>query len=146
MQKRLHACASQNTCCGCRAACKQFVNSCIWHLVSTFCAGGSRRRGLSAPLRRGRAHLWAAVLASSTPPPCIQLRTLFMPPSGSSFRLLPLLWMLSWIPNINKTSSEPLIPRYLLPLSASLLRVFCVYKTRRALLLLLLLLPDWMSS
>lgn len=52
MQKRLHACASKNTCCGCRAACKQFVNSCIWHLVSTFCAGGSRRRGLSAPLRR----------------------------------------------------------------------------------------------
>jgi len=51
-----------------------------------------------------RAHLWAAVLASSTPPPCIQLRTVFMPPSGSSFRLLPLRWMLSWIPNMSKAS------------------------------------------
>lgn len=50
------------------------------------------------------AHLWAAVLASSTPPPCIHPRTAFMPPSGSSFRLLPLRWMLSWIPNMNKTS------------------------------------------
>lgn len=48
------------------------------------------------------AHLWAAVFASSTPPPCIQLRTAFMPPSGSSFRLLPLRWMLSGIPNIKE--------------------------------------------
>lgn len=54
------------------------------------------------PQPPARAHLWAAVLASSTPPPCIQLRTAFMPPSGSSFKLLPLLWMLSWIPNIKK--------------------------------------------
>lgn len=53
-------------------------------------------------LKGGQPHLWAAVLASSTPPPCIQLRT-FIPPSGSSFRLLPLLWMLSWIPNMNKS-------------------------------------------
>lgn len=62
-----------------------------------------------ARLHSGCAHLWAAVFASSTPPPCIQLRTAFMPPSGSSFRLLPLLWMLSWIPNIKKRKKAPLI-------------------------------------
>lgn len=48
-----------------------------------------------------RAHLWAAVLASSTPAPCIHVRTAFIPATmGSSFILLPLLWMLSWMPNI----------------------------------------------
>lgn len=51
--------------------------------------------------RPPRAHLWAAVLASSTPAPCIHVRTAFIPATmGSSFILLPLLWMLSWIPNI----------------------------------------------
>lgn len=51
--------------------------------------------------RPPRAHLWAAVLASSTPAPCIHVRTAFIPATmGSSFILLPLLWMLSWMPNI----------------------------------------------
>lgn len=78
----------------------------------TTAIGGSRQKSShyfrvsinEACLRSSTAHLWAAVLASSTAPPCIQLRTAFMPPSGSSFRVLPLLWMLSWIPNI-KTKS-----------------------------------------
>lgn len=62
----------------------------------------TRWRLLYARLHPSCAHLCAAVFASSTPPPCIQLRTEFMPPSGSSFRLLPLRWMLSWIPNIKE--------------------------------------------
>lgn len=62
----------------------------------------ARRRLIYARFHPSCAHLCAAVFASSTPPPCIQLRTVFMPPSGSSFRLLPLRWMLSWIPNIKK--------------------------------------------
>ncbi len=56
---------------------------------------------ISAAPRPPRAHLWAAVLASSTPAPCIHVRTAFIPATmGSSFILLPLLWMLSWMPNI----------------------------------------------
>lgn len=56
---------------------------------------------VSTAPRPPRAHLWAAVLASSTPAPCIHVRTAFIPATmGSSFILLPLLWMLSWIPNI----------------------------------------------
>lgn len=56
---------------------------------------------VSAAPRPPQAHLWAAVLASSTPAPCIHVRTAFIPATmGSSFILLPLLWMLSWIPNI----------------------------------------------
>lgn len=52
----------------------------------------------SAP---GVSYLCAAVFASSTPAPCIHVRTAFMPaPMGSSFKVLPLLWMLSWIPNM----------------------------------------------
>lgn len=40
-------------------------------------------------------------MASSTPAPCIHVRTAFIPATmGSSFILLPLLWMLSWMPNI----------------------------------------------
>lgn len=61
----------------------------------------SPRPGVSAAPRTPRAHLWAAVLASSTPAPCIHVRTAFIPATmGSSFILLPLLWMLSWMPNI----------------------------------------------
>lgn len=71
----------------------------VHHDTSVF---GEVQPSLRTCLPPERAHLWAAVLASSTPPPCIQLRTAFMPPSGSSFKLLPLLWMLSWIPNIKK--------------------------------------------
>lgn len=49
----------------------------------------------------GVSYLCAAVFASSTPAPCIHVRTAFMPaPMGSSFKVLPLLWMLSWIPNM----------------------------------------------
>lgn len=61
----------------------------------------SPRPGVSAAPRPPQAHLWAAVLASSTPAPCIHVRTAFIPATmGSSFILLPLLWMLSWMPNI----------------------------------------------
>lgn len=61
----------------------------------------SPRPGVSAAPRPPQAHLWAAVLESSTPAPCIHVRTAFIPATmGSSFILLPLLWMLSWMPNI----------------------------------------------
>lgn len=53
----------------------------------------------------GVSYLCAAVFASSTPAPCIHVRTAFMPaPMGSSFKILPLLWMLSWIPNMKPGS------------------------------------------
>lgn len=65
------------------------------------CAFPPHHRSVSAAQTPPRAHLWAAVLASSTPAPCIHVRTAFMPATmGSSFILLPLLWMLSWMPNI----------------------------------------------
>lgn len=57
---------------------------------------------------RSRSYLCAAVEASSRPAPCIHERTAFMPPIGSSFMLLPLLWMLSWIPNMNADFCFPL--------------------------------------
>lgn len=44
---------------------------------------------------RSLSYLCAAVVASSRPAPCIHERTAFMPPIGSSFMVLPLLWMLS---------------------------------------------------
>lgn len=68
-----------------------------------------------------RAHLWAAVLASSTPAPCIHVRTAFIPATmGSSFILLPLLWMLSWMPNIKTHLHTVAISLSLTPLSLSL--------------------------
>lgn len=40
-------------------------------------------------------------MASRTPAPCIHVRTAFIPATmGSSFILLPLLWIVSWMPNI----------------------------------------------
>lgn len=36
-----------------------------------------------------KAYLWAAVFASTTPAVCIQERTEFSPPSGSSFIVVP---------------------------------------------------------
>lgn len=67
--------------------------------LSTRCGASAGER--SAEPSPPRAHLWAAVLASSTPAPCIHVRTAFIPATmGSSFILLPLLWMLSWMPNI----------------------------------------------
>lgn len=61
------------------------------------------------------AYLWAAVFASNTPAPCIHVRTAFIPaPMGSSFILLPLLWMLSWIPNMKTDSCHRLSRCWLL--------------------------------
>lgn len=96
----------------------QVLHSCWIPEEKTHADSTSRhvQDGGSAP-HLSTAHLWAAVLASSTPPPCIQLRT-FMPPSGSSFRLLPLLWMLSWIPNINKPPKLDVCPSVSRPLSS----------------------------
>lgn len=55
------------------------------------------------------AYLWAAVFASTTPAVCIQERTEFSPPSGSSFIVVPPRGIVSWIPNIedNLRVKEP---------------------------------------
>lgn len=63
--------------------------------------------------RCGAAYLCAAVLASRTPAPCIHVRTAFIPaPRGSSFMLLPLRWMLSWIPNMNQKQQRKIFLLY----------------------------------
>lgn len=48
----------------------------------------------------GMPYLWAAVFASTTPAVCIQERTEFSPPSGSSFIVVPPRGIVSCIPNI----------------------------------------------